>query len=398
MNPQSIHSILANQHLDTDRGTWERRLSEVTSRDVEAALAWRPGSYSQAKLLALVSPAAEEYLERMAVLAQQLTIQRFGRAMRLYAPVYLSSYCVNRCRYCGFNWDNTFTRARLTVDEAVAQAQVLASEGYRDILLVSSEDKAFIDVPYLAELAKRLKAGRRFEVGDAGPAARGPMPDAFSFIGIEIYQMSAAEYEQLFAAGIDGVTLYQETYDREVYARYHPGGPKADYDTRLCAPDDMGQANMREIGLGVLLGLADWRIETLALAEHAWHLMRRHWQSRVSFSFPRLRSACGVSSSEFPHLLADKNLVQMMLALRLCFSDSGIVLSTREPAYLRDRLMGLVVTRISAGSRTSPGGYTDPDTNTGQFDVVDSRSPGEVVAVIRDKGFDPVWKDWDRSF
>jgi 2-iminoacetate synthase len=384
MNSQSIHSILASQHLDKDRDVWGQRLSELTSRDVEAALAWRPGSYSQNKLLALLSPVAEEYIERMAALAQQLTIQRFGRAMRLYAPVYLSSYCVNRCRYCGFNCDNPFARARLTVDEAVAEARILACEGYRDILLVSSEDKAHIDVAYLTELAKRLKAGRG--------------TDAFSFIGIEIYQMSAEEYSQLFAAGIDGVTLYQETYDREVYARYHLGGPKADFDMRLCAPDDMGRAGMREIGLGVLLGLADWRLETLALAEHAWHLMRRHWQSRVSFSFPRLRSACGVSSSEFPHLLADKNLVQMMLALRLCFSDSGIVLSTREPASLRDRLMGLVVTRISAGSRTSPGGYTDPNTHTGQFEVVDSRSPGEVVAVIRDKGFDPVWKDWDSSF
>jgi 2-iminoacetate synthase len=397
MIQQSIHSILAGQHLDADRGAWERRLSEVTTKDVEVALAWRPGSYSQAKLLALISPAAEGYLEQMAGLAQQLTIQRFGRAMRLYAPVYLSSYCVNRCRYCGFNRDNTFTRARLTVDEAVAQAQILAAEGYRDILLVSSEDKAFIDVPYLAELAKRLKAGHRPEAGDAGPTTHGLPPNSFSFIGIEIYQMSAAEYEQLFAAGIDGVTLYQETYDREVYAQYHPGGPKADYDMRLCAPDDMGRASMREIGLGVLLGLTNWRIETLAMAEHAWHLMRRYWQSRVSFSFPRLRPACGVSSSEFPHLLTDKHLVQMMLALRLCFSDSGIVLSTREPAPLRDRLMGLTVTRISAGSRTSPGGYTDPQANTGQFDVSDSRSPAEVVAVIRDKGFDPVWKDWDSS-
>ncbi len=396
MNQQSIHSILANQHLDADRGAWEKRLYKVTTSDVEAALAWRPGSYNQNKLLALISPAAEGFIEQMAVQAQQLTIQRFGRAMRLYAPVYLSSFCVNRCRYCGFNCDNSFTRVRLTVDEAVAQAEVLASEGYRDILLVSSEDKAFIDVRYMAELAKRLKAGGRTEAENAGPAAWGPKPNAFSFISIEIYQMSAEEYEQLFAAGIDGVTLYQETYDREVYARNHPGGPKADYDMRLNAPDDIGRASMREIGLGVLLGLANWRVETLALAEHAWHLMRRYWQSRVSFSFPRLRPACGVPASEFPHLLSDRNLVQMMLALRLCFADSGIVLSTREPAPLRDQLLGLAVTRISAGSRTSPGGYTDPE-KTGQFDVNDSRTPKEVVAAIKDKGYDPVWKDWDSS-
>ena len=374
----SIASILKNQKLDADGDWWRQRLNEVTSHDVEAALASRPGSYNLSKLLALLSPAAEKYIEPMAVLSQKLTLQRFGRAMRLYAPVYLSSYCVNRCQYCGFNTDNTFSRARLTVDDAVAEAQFLASEGFRDILLVSSEDKAYITVDYLADLARRLK-GR------------------FSFIGIEIYQMSASEYAQLFEAGVEGVTLYQETYDRAVYAKYHLGGPKADYDMRLRAPDDMGQARIREIGLGVLLGLADWRIETLALAEHASYLMRRYWQSRVSFSFPRLRPACGVPSSEFPYLLNDRNLVQMMLALRLCFADAGIVLSTREPAYLRDRLMGLAVTRLSAGSRTSPGGYSAPEANTGQFDVNDSRSPSEVVSVIRSRGFDPVWKDWDSA-
>jgi 2-iminoacetate synthase len=358
---------------------------------VETALASRPGSYSLGKLLALVSPAAEGHLEQMAMLSRRLTIQRFGRTIRLYAPLYLSSYCVNRCRYCGFNRDNTFERVRLTVEEAAAEADILASEGFRDILLVSSEDRAFITVAYLAELAKRLKT-------------------KFSFVSIEIFQMSASEYGQLFDAGIDGVTLYQETYDRDAYTRYHLGGPKADYDVRLRGPQDMARAGMREIGLGALLGLANWRVETLALAEHASYLMRHYWQSHVSFSFPRLRPARGVPLRtgnlkseiqnsefllEFPHMLTDKNLVQMMLALRLCFPDAGIVLSTREPSQLRDRLMGLGVTRLSAGSRTSPGGYTDPQANTGQFEVNDHRSPAEVTAVIRARGLDPVWKDWD---
>ncbi|MBP7053033.1 MAG: 2-iminoacetate synthase ThiH [Phycisphaerae bacterium] len=375
-NQQSIGFILANHRLDADRGSWDQRLREVTSHDIEAALASRPGSYNQEKLLALVSPAAAEYIEQMAQISRRLTVQRFGRAMRLYAPVYLSSYCVNRCQYCGFNHDNEFMRVRLSVGEAVAEAEILAAEGYRDILLVSSEDRAFITVAYLADLARRLR-------------------NKFSFISIEIFQLSQAEYGQLANAGIQGCTLYQETYDRAVYARYHLGGPKADYDRRLRAFDDMGRAGMRELGLGVLLGLADWRVETLALAEHASYLMRRYWQSRVSFSFPRLRPACGVPSTEFPHLLSDRNLVQMMLALRLCFADAGIVLSTREPAWLRDHLIELAVTRISAGSRTSPGGYTDPNAHTGQFDVSDSRSPSEVVAAIKSKGFDPVWKDWD---
>jgi 2-iminoacetate synthase len=375
----AIAAILDDQRLDHDRDIWRQRLEAVTPSDVEAALAWRPGHYGMEKLLALVSPAAESYLEPMAGIAQALTLQRFGRTIKLYAPLYLSNFCVNRCQYCGFNAENRFARIRLTLDEAAAEADILASEGFRDLLLVSSEDKSFINVQYLADLASRLRT-------------------KFSFISIEIYQMSADQYRQLFQAGIEGVTLYQETYDRDAYARFHGSGPKADYDTRLRAPDDMAVANMREIGLGVLLGLADWRIETLAMAEHAWHLVKSYWQSHVSFSFPRLRPAVGVPAETFPHLLTDRNLVQMILALRLCFADAGIVLSTREPGHLRDRLVRLGVMRISAGSRTNPGGYGEHRDSTGQFEVSDPRSPDEVAAMIARQGFEPVWKDWDRSF
>ena len=375
----SIADILRERKLDTDHAQWEQRLVDVTPADVEAALTSRPGSYHPAKLLALVSPAAEPYLERMAELSQQLTLQRFGRAIRLYAPLYVSNYCVNRCKYCGFNRTNDFERMRLTIDEALEDAQVLATEGFRDILLVSGEDRKFISVDYLAELAKRLRS-------------------QFGFVSAEIFQMTSDEYRQLFEAGIEGVTLYQETYDRDEYARQHPGGPKADYEMRLRAPEDMGAAGMREIGLGVLLGLANWRVETLAMAEHASYMIKRYWKSRISFSFPRLRPACGVTPREFPHLLTDRNLVQMILALRLCFADAGLVLSTREPQYLRDRLVGLGITRLSAGSRTNPGGYTKADSASEQFAVNDSRSPAEVAAMLDQRGFEPVWKDWDRAF
>ncbi len=375
----SIKAILARQQLDTGRDLWEQRLQEVTACDVETAITSRPGSYSLSKLLALVSPAAEGYLEQMAELSRKLTLQRFGRTIRLYAPLYLSSYCVNRCQYCGFNRDNTFDRVRLSVDEAVAEAEILAREGFRDILLVTSEDRQSITVDYLTSLARALRG-------------------KFSFIGAEIYQMTASDYRGLFHAGIEGITLYQETYDRDAYARYHLGGPKADYDTRLQGPDDFAWAGMREIGLAPLLGLADWRTESLALGEHAHHLFRRYWQSRISFSFPRLRPACGVPTETFPHLVTDKNLVQMMLALRLCFADAGLVLSTREPADLRDRLVKLGITKMSAGSRTSPGGYSHDHENTGQFEVNDERNAADVVATLKRQGLEPVWKDWDRAF
>jgi len=241
---ESIRDILRRLRLDADRDRWQQNLQQITPSDVEAALASRPGSYSLDKLAALVSPAAEDYLEEMAQMSRRLTIQRFGRTIRLFAPLYVSSYCVNRCRYCGFNTDNTFTRARLTIEEALAEAEILASEGFRDILLVSSEDKRFISTAYLEGLAGELR--RRF-----------------SFVGVEIYQMTTSEYQRLFDAGVEGVTLYQETYDRGAYAHYHLAGPKADYEMRLRGPDDMGAAGMREIGLGVLLGLADWRAEAV---------------------------------------------------------------------------------------------------------------------------------------
>jgi 2-iminoacetate synthase len=372
-----IKSILAAKGLDGDASFRAERMERVTAADVESALSEEPGIYRLERLLVLVSPAAEDYLERMAQLAHRLTVQRFGRTIRLYAPLYLSSFCVNSCRYCGFNRENPSQRRRLTVEEAVAEADIIASEGFRDILLVSSEDRRFVGVDYLVELAERL-GGK------------------FCSISIEIYQMTTDEYARLFAAGVDGVTLYQETYDRRAYRYYHPAGPKADYDDRLLTPDRFASASMRELGLGVLLGLTNWRTETLALAEHAHCLMKRYWRSHVSFSFPRLRPASEVERSQFPHLLSDRNLVQMILALRLCFADAGLVLSTREPAKLREHLIKLGITKMSAGSKTSPGGYSRDDRSLKQFEIDDSRSPAEVAEMIKHEGLEPVWKDWER--
>jgi len=338
-----------------------------------------PGTYSLEKLKALVSPAAEQYIEEMARLAHQLTVQRFGRTIRLYAPLYLSNYCVNSCLYCGFNKNTKFRRTRLTVEQAAAEAEIIAAEGFRDILLVTSEDRKFVSIDYLAELAAKLRS-------------------RFSYISIEVYAMNTTEYAKLFKAGIEGVTIYQETYDRNAYKHYHPAGPKSDYENRLYAPDRIAQAGMRQIGLGVLLGLTDWRVETLALGEHADYLTKRYWQSHVSFSFPRLKPAYKVGQQQFTHLLSDKNLVQMITALRLCFADAGLVLSTRENARLRDNLIRLGITRTSAGSKTNPGGYSGKSKAVKQFEIADTRTPAEVAAIIKTQGFEPVWKDWDSAF
>jgi 2-iminoacetate synthase len=382
-----IKKILCDRGLDgSGNPIWTERLGQITPDEVEWALSRKAGYYVLDRLLMLVSPAAENYLERMAQLAHQVTLQRFGRTIRLYAPLYLSNYCVNSCVYCGFNKNHPFPRIRLTIDEALAEAEVIAKEGFKDLLLVSSEDRQFISADYLCELATKLRP-------------------KFSSISAEIYQMSTEEYAELFAAGIEGVTLYQETYDRDTYRKYHPAGPKADYDHRLAAPDSIAQAGMREIGIGALLGLSDWRLETLALGEHAHYLMKRYWKSHVSFSFPRLRPAKNVDRTQFS-LISDKNLVQMIVALRLCFADAGLVLSTRERAELRDHLIEVGVTKVSAGSKTSPGGYSQPrnavDSTSSpqveQFEIDDTRSPAQVAEMIRTHGLEPVWKDWDSAF
>ncbi len=374
-----IKTILAEKRLDDDIEFRQERIKTVGRGDVERALSEPAGSYGKEKLLALVSPAAEGYIEQMAQLAHQLTLQRFGRTIRLYAPLYLSNFCVNDCVYCGFNREHHFDRIRLSVEQAVAEADIIASEGFRDILLVSSEDRDFVSVDYLAELARKLR-------------------EKFCCISVEVYQMSEAEYARLFAAGIEGVTLYQETYRRDKYSHYHPGGPKADYDVRLGGLDCVAAAGMREVGLGVLLGLADWRVETLALAEHAHYLMKRYWQSHVSISFPRLRPARDVERSQFKYLLTDRNLVQMMLALRLCFADVGLVLSTRERAELRDHLVKLGITKMSAGSKTNPGGYSGRTGAVEQFEIDDTRTPAEIAEMLKSQGLEPVWKDWDEAF
>ena len=374
-----IKTILADRGLDgSGKEIWAKRLSEITEDEAKWALSRKPGYYVLDRLLILISPAAENYIEQMAQIAHQLTLQRFGKTVRLYAPLYVSNYCVNDCVYCGFNKSHKFPRIRLTIEQALAEADIIAKEGFRDLLLVSSEDKKFITVDYLIELASKLRP-------------------KFSSLSVEIYQMSADKYAKLFAAGIEGVTLYQETYNRETYRKYHPVGPKADYDYRLIAADSMGQGGMREIGIGALLGLDDWRLETLALAEHAHYLMKRYWKSRVSFSFPRLRPAKDVDSAQF-NLLSDTNLVQMILALRLCFADAGMTISTREPAHLRDQLVKLGITRMSAGSKTNPGGYSTHADSVSQFDIDDSRSPAQIAAMLKSQGLEPVWKDWDSAF
>ncbi len=356
----------------------QERIRSVKSSQVEKALGDSQGVYHFEKLISLVSPAASKYLEQMAQIARRLTLQRFGRIVQLYAPLYVSNYCVNNCAYCAYHARGDSHRCRLTVEQALAEASVLAQRGFRHILIVSGEDKEFISINYLCELAHALKKN-------------------FSSVSIEIYPCTQEEYRTLFTAGVDQVTIYQETYDRQDYAKYHRAGPKSDYDQRLDTPRRAAAAGMRKIGLGVLLGLSDWRIQTLYLAEHADWLIRNFWQTAVEISFPRLCPAENVSADIYEHLVNDIELAQMIFALRLCFADVQMVLSTRESAKFRDNMIDICITKISAGSSTSPGGYTATGDNLEQFQINDDRSPAEVAAMLCSHGREPVWKDWDKT-
>ena len=351
----------------------------------------------------LLSPAAAEMLEPLCLRSQQLTQQRFGKVMRLFAPLYLSNECINNCKYCGFSRDNPILRVTLSTDEVLRESRALVAQGFRNILLVSGEHPKFVSNGYMAECVRVLH--------EETPS-----------ISLEVGPMETEEYRPLVAAGAEGLVVYQETYDRAVYTEMHTAGPKRNFDWRLETPERAYAAGFRRLGIGALYGLSDWRMEAISLAAHADYLLRTCWKAQLTISLPRLRPCAG----EFEPLthLSDREMVQLVCAFRLMFPDVGLVLSTREPARLRDGLIPLGITLISAGSHTEPGGYTGagkrnlhhtlrgrivelgssewaaagPDPRaTGQFDIADQRSPEEVAQLIRRLGYEPVWKDWDAA-
>ncbi|MBM4319904.1 MAG: 2-iminoacetate synthase ThiH [Deltaproteobacteria bacterium] len=364
----SFASVLAASDLPGLRA----RLERVRRGEVEAVLG--RGAASFADFLALLSPAASPLLEEMARIAHRLTVQRFGRTILLYAPLYLSSHCINGCPYCGYGAGRIVPRARLSAEQLEAEAVHLRRLGLRHVLLVAGEAPALLPFSAIEDAACRV--------------AR-----LFSAVAVEVAPQDVAGYARLAAAGVDGVTLYQESYLPDVYAAVHPTGPKRGFARRLEAIELAGAAGMRRLTIGALLGLADLRSEAIALGLHAGYLMRRFWQAQLLVSLPRLRHV--PEGFTIPAPVGDRDLVQLLLALRIGFPDLGLVLSTREPAALRDRLVPLGITQLSAGSRTSPGGYTAVAAAAEQFGTEDRRSPAEVAEAVRGLGYDAVWKDWD---
>lgn len=346
-----------------------------TEADVKKALACKRPDLKD--LAALLSPAAESSLPQMAARASTITLNRFGKTTQLYAPLYLSNYCTNRCVYCGFSANNHIKRKCLTLEEAEKEAGILHERGFQHILLVSGEAENAVDIDYMEAIARRLR-------------------NKVAAVSIEIQPLSREEYHRLFVAGITAVAVYQETYNRELYNEVHLSGKKRDYDFRLETPARAAAAGMREVGIGSLLGLSEWRTEGLTLAYHLNWLRKQFWSTAFTVSFPRLRPATG----EFEPLqpVSERNLSQLIFALRLFDADVGLLVSTREEARYRDGMIGLGPTRYSAGSCTAPGGYGNDTSEGEQFSVGDHRSLEEVCEAIRQKGFDPVYKDWDSEF
>jgi 2-iminoacetate synthase len=361
-----------------DQFSWEEVKASIqlkTARDVEAALTATHRTLEDFK--ALISPAALPYLEQMAQLSHQLTQKRFGKTIQLFAPMYLSNKCNNICTYCGFSVNNKIKRKTLTDSEIADEVTEIKRQGFNHILLVTGESSHTVQIDYFLKAIEIIKP-------------------YFANISIEVQPLSEEEYRRLHDAGVYSVLVYQETYHKEKYKTYHPAGKKSNFYYRLETPDRIGMAGMHKIGLGVLLGLEDWRTDSFFCALHLSYLQKTYWQTKYSISFPRIRPAEGVNISDYH--INDKEIVQLICAYRLLNEDVEISISTRESELFRNHLIKLGTTTMSAGSKTNPGGYSVEEDSLEQFEISDDRSPSQVAEMISANGYEPVWKDWDKTF
>jgi 2-iminoacetate synthase len=343
----------------------------VSDSDVKRSLAKE--KLSPKDLFVLLSEEAAPYLELMARRANRLTLQNFGKAILLYTPMYLSNYCVNSCVYCGFNVKNKIERKKLSLEEVEKEAAYIAGLGLKHVLILTGEAPGETPLSYLKDCIEILK---RY----------------FTSISIEIFPLSAKEYKELIGLGIDGLTIYQEVYDEDVYNKVHLAGPKKDYRYRLDAAERAAAFGIRTLNVGALLGLSDIRYESFFAALHANYLQNKYLDVEVSLSVPRIQPHAGEYNQKTN--VSDKDLVQIILAVRLFMPRLGITLSTRENADFRDALIPLGITKMSASSTTTVGGHSINTDNTGQFDIADPRSVSEIKEVLYSRGYQPVLIDW----
>jgi 2-iminoacetate synthase len=357
---------------------WEKVTQSIyakTSRDVEVALSKSKRNLEDFK--ALISPAAEPFLEQMAVLSHQITRKRFGNTIQMFIPMYLSNECQNICTYCGFSLDNKLKRVTLTEAQILDEIKVIKSHGYDHILLVTGEANKTVGMDYFKKIFPIIRPH-------------------FSHISIEVQPLDQHEYEELIALGLNTVLVYQETYHEENYKFHHPKGKKSNFDYRLETPDRLGKAGIYKIGLGVLIGLEDWRTDSFFTALHLDYLEKTYWQTKYSISFPRLRPYSGNLEPKVNML--DKELVQLICAYRIYNEEVELSMSTRESEKFRNNIVKLGITSFSAGSKTDPGGYASEMKALEQFEISDERTPKEIAEMIKTQGYEPVWKDWDKVY
>ncbi|MBI4648759.1 MAG: 2-iminoacetate synthase ThiH [Bacteroidia bacterium] len=356
---------------------WNDIKSKIYSRtanDVEQALSKQYRDIND--FISLISPAASAFLEPMAQLSSKLTQKHFGKTIQLFIPLYLSNDCNNYCIYCGFNKSNAIERITLSKKQILKEIEIIKQYGYKHILLVTGDNPSVAGMDYLKEVMILIRP-------------------YFSLISIEVQPLDTDEYKELINIGLHSVYIYQETYNKESYRKYHQGGSKADFDYRLETPDRLGTAGIHRIGIGNLIGLEDWRTDAFFTALHVKYLEKKYWKTKYSISFPRLRPHEGVFVP--PYSMTDKELVQLICAYRIFNGEVELSLSVRESSKFRDNAIKLGITSMSAGSRTEPGGYSERIALR-QFEVHDHRKPAEIVEMIKSQGYEAIWKDWDKNF
>ncbi len=356
------------------------RFDTFTERDVLRVLAKSSGGkqLTPEEFMVLISPAAENHLEEMAQLSRMFTRERFGKTISMYIPLYVSNACTNKCVYCGFNHDNPFKRTTLTMEQVKAECEAIRRLGpFENLLIVSGEFPSINGADYMEEVFKTCRP-------------------YFHNLTLEAMPMKQRDYERLVRVGLNGVVCFQETYNYKRYGHYHPHGMKSFYDWRINGFDRMGRAGVHKIGMGVLIGLEDWRTDVTFMARHLRYLQQHYWRTRYSINFPRM---CPSETGYQPNVvMTDRQLAQLTFAFRIFDHDADISYSTREKPEFRKNMMQLGVTSMSAGSQTEPGGYASCPDALEQFEVTDHRSPQAVTQSIREGGYDVVWKDWDRIF
>jgi 2-iminoacetate synthase len=360
---------------------------KATSRNVERVIS-KGKAETLEDFAALISPAAAPYLENMARLSQEITQRNFGRTIHMFAPLYLSNECVNSCKYCGFSRHNQIPRVTIPISQAVHETEMLARQGYRSLLLVAGEHPKHVSNGYMTDIIK---------------ACLPIMPG----IAIEIGPTTVENYAEMVESGCEGLIVYQESYHQPTYADMHPAGPKRNFAFRVDTPERAYEAGIRRLGMSPLYGLYHWRYEAIALAAHVRHLQKTCWRAELSIGLPRMRPATGGFAPKLGNIMSDRQTVQLLCAFRMSFPRADITATTRERAAVRDGMVSIGVTHMSAGSSTEPGGYSLYDETTWrskaaqpgeQFDIADDRSPREMEAMIRSKGYEVVWKDFDKSF